>query len=498
MKLLEKSQIRSWDLDTIDHQNISSFDLMLRAASVFSNWFQSLFFDKTRTIHVFCGMGNNGGDGFCIASLLAKAGYEVNVYLFQFNNRFSDDNLSRQKEVESFDKFEKFTPFPLEQKDLIIDALLGSGINGPLKGEYLKLVSWLNALPNKIISIDIPSGMDPDQPTSGSFVHADHVLSFEIPKISFFLNENSDYIKNWDYRSIHLNPGFVEDLKVMNYLIDYDLVKSILRQRKATENKKDFGFAQFCGGSPGMLGSVILASKAAMRCGLGRLAVSTPSIYHSSLFSSCPEAMAQADLPKNVSNLVDFQLVNEHVDAIAIGPGLSSAKESVRYIDEFLKANKKPAVLDADALNIISRNKWQPRIGAYSIISPHKEEFERLFGTCDSHYSRIQKQIEKSKELNIFIILKGAHTTISSPDGSCYYNNTGNVGMGTAGSGDVLTGMLLSFLAQGYTPLETCILAVYLHGSAGDSAAFKYGNIALIASDIIEFIPSVIKNINGK
>ncbi|WP_235299005.1 NAD(P)H-hydrate dehydratase [Portibacter marinus] len=493
MKLLDKHKIREWDQYSIEGLGMESLELMEKASSHFVQWFTSLYFDKCRLITVVAGPGNNGGDGLAVARMLMNKGYAVQVHYMAFSESPSKDNAANLERLGTVCYYRSFTKILCPPSAIIIDALLGTGIKGPARGEYLKVIQFLNQSDHEIVSIDIPSGLDPDGHEEGEYIKSQRVLSFEIPKISFF-TENIP----WSCKSIGLVPDFLEKQEVKYELITREMVQKGMRIRYSDQGKHHFGFGQFCGGSPGMLGSVILASRAAMRCGLGRLSVSIPKLHHGAFLASCPEVMVQSGIEANRRKLSAFQFINKGIDAIAIGPGLGTSASAIKYIDEFLDEGFQQTILDADALNIIAREEWQDRIPEDAIITPHEQEFERLFGPCERRLNRIELQRAKSEELGIYIILKGAHTCISTPEGMCYFNNTGNVGLGTAGSGDVLSGMLLGFLGQNYAPLQAAISAVYLHGLAGDHAKLKFGEVSLIASDIIDYIPEVIKNVYEK
>lgn len=493
MKLLNKKQIREWDQTTISSKNISSFDLMKKASNSFCQWFQSLFFDMNQRITVLCGPGNNGGDGLCVSKILSDKGYLVDTYLFIHSKTQSPDNESAQFFCGRAIIWNDSGLPLIDNGSIIIDALFGSGISGELRNPYNAIVSSLNALPNTVVSIDISSGLDVDGKQVELAVRADHVLSFEIPKRAFFYDENQKYVKSWTYRSIGLANSYLSEADSLYHFLDRKSIKTKIEKRSSAASKVQFGFGHLCGGSEGMYGAVILAARSAMRCGIGRLAVSLPKKYEANFIAVVPEVMTYADDCNETLSV--YKRANRSINVVAAGPGLGMSKASTSYIDSLLSHDHEGLVLDADALNIIARQKWQTRIPENAILTPHEAEFERLFGACENHYLRVEKQRSRAIDLGIYIVLKGSHTSIATPDGACYFNATGNVGMATAGSGDVLTGMIMSFLAQDYTPLDACALGVYVHGLAGDQARLKYGELSMIASDIIEFVPETLKNI---
>ncbi len=491
MDLLTRDQIRTWDRYTIEQESLSSMDLVERASMVFVKWFSSIYADKNIPVCVLAGSGNNGSDGLFVARILIEMGYLVRVHHMLFGSSTSPENEATSKDLGLRCVYTEFTSFPLEKNEVVIDALLGSGTNGALKGEYFKAVEYINGKKNIVLSIDMPSGLNADQHFDGNYVKAKKVLTFQVPKRSFFSHQIP-----WTCRSIGLSSSYLNGLDSKYKCITRSLAKKLIRGRLPSQSKYDFGFGQLCGGSLGMLGAIILAARAALRCGIGRLSVTIPKQHYSSFLHACPEAMVTTCISETKDDFPKYQKSKKQISAIGVGPGLSTSASAVSYLDSLLRIEDKSLVLDADALNLIARNNWQTRIPRNTIISPHATEFDRLFGVHTSRSERINKQIKKSSELGIYILLKGANTSISTPDGYCFFNTTGNVGMASAGSGDVLTGMLTSFLAQSYDPLSASILATYLHGLAGDRAQLEFGSISMKAGDIIDFLPEVIKHLN--
>ncbi len=502
MILYNKSNIRAWDSETIALKKIASIELMETAATVFVKWFTSLYFDKNRTIVILAGIGNNGGDALAVARLLHEQGYDIQIYFFEINTNWSPDcktNFERikGKNINHYIIKEETKLF-IGNNAIIIDGIFGSGLSKPISGWIKQQIIDINELENIIISIDIPSGVDSDIGVIGPALKADRTLSFEIPKMAFFLKETNEYIGEWDYKSIGLIPEFQTEIPPMHFMVTREMIANKFKKRTKFQSKSDFGYGQLCGGSQKMLGAVILSANAAIKSGIGRLVITTPKIHHPSLFNSCPIAMVQFIDDENEFDLEYFEKTNSLISAIACGPGLGTKKSSVSFLNQLFSKVDVPLLLDADALNIISREDWQTRIPKFSILTPHHFEFERLINFTGTHFELLEQQIKFSTKHQVYVVLKGAHSSISTPEGYLYFNNSGNVGMATAGSGDVLTGLLLSLLAQGYTQLETCQMGVFIHGLAGDLAAEKYGQISMTALDIIEFIPQVIKSIYGK
>jgi NAD(P)H-hydrate epimerase len=500
MRIYSKAQIRSWDSNTINQEPISSIDLMERASNVFCNWFESIYIDKTIPIDVFAGFGNNGGDALAIARILSEKQYHIRVFLAHFGKKLSSDcqvNLDRlnRLNIEIKDLKTSSLTTNIDPEAVIIDGLFGSGLSRKLENQYAELVESLNALDNEIVAIDIPSGLDADTGIIGPTINSTRTLSFQIPKFSFFLNEVSPFTGNWDYRDIGLDPSFHLSNSTGNFASLRSDIVSKLRPRSSNSDKADFGFGQLCGGSPGMLGAILLAGEAAFRVGIGRLIISTLKIHHQTIFANLPVSMVQFLDDYNTNELSHFERGNSQINAFACGPGMGTQDAAIQYLDQLLSANIDKLILDADALNIIAKMNWQKRLPKGSIITPHFREFQRLFGNVTSHYDALQVQKKNSAALEINIILKGPNTSISNASGELYFNTSGNVGMATAGSGDVLTGMLLGLIAQEYELEEATKIACYVHGLAGDLAKAKYGVVSMLATDIIEFIPEAIKNL---
>ncbi len=499
MKLYTKEQIKAWDQFTIENEPISSYDLMERAASVFTDWFTSSFAGINRSCILLAGSGNNGGDALAVGRMLHRLNYKVFIYLNDSSTNLSAEckmNLERLVDLKiEVKNLSEFNTEDHVSNSIVIDGLFGIGLSRPLKKEMAEIVRKLDDSKFEIISLDIPSGLHPDEGLIGPCVKASRTLALEIPKKSFFLDESMPFTGEWTYRSIGLSRTYPSNDDVIDQLITSEMVGGLVKKRFPWQNKSDFGFGQLCAGSENMLGAAIFAAKGAARAGIGRLVLSTPKLHHQTCFASCPFAMMQNMLPENKVNLTSFSIANSQVNALAVGPGLSTGSHAVNYLDELLNKYRSRLILDADALNIIAREGWLDRIPKESILTPHLKEFERLASKTKSRLEAVELQRELSRAHGFYIILKGPYSSISSPNGEMYFNRTGNVGMATGGSGDVLTGVLLSLIAQGYHSLDSCILATYIHGLAGDKACETKGVISMLAEDIIDFIPQVIKNI---
>lgn len=491
MKILSASQIREWDNYTIENEPISSINLMERASRTFVKWFMKNFSNSVEKISIFCGQGNNGGDGLAIGRILQEHFYEVEIFICKIGNSPSQDFSKNLKRLPDFQnvkihEIEKNDGFPkIEKEAILIDAIFGSGLNRPVEGYWGELLDYLNEQNQTLISIDIPSGVFADLPTESISIHAEFTFTFQAPKLAFLFPENENRVGEWSFDSIGLHDKFLEKVSTVFFYLEKGFVQEILKDRKKYSHKGTFGHALIIAGSYGKVGAAILATKAALRTGAGLVSIHAPKCAYEILQISAPEAMVNID-EQNLffSKITDL----EKYKSIGIGPGLGTDKITAEAVELFLKKVRIPIVIDADALNLIAgKKKWLEFIPQNSILTPHPKEFERLFGKAKNNFERNKLQRNFSKKYNIYIVLKGAHTCISTPDGECYFNSTGNPGMATGGSGDVLTGILTSLLSQGYNSLETSILGVYLHGLAGDVALNEaISQESLIASDLIE------------
>ncbi|MFK7773727.1 MAG: NAD(P)H-hydrate dehydratase [Saprospiraceae bacterium] len=493
MKIFSANQIQKWDNFTIQQEPISSIDLMERASRIFIQWFMEKFPNYIKPISIFCGSGNNGGDGLAIARILQEHFYQVEVFICKIGNSPSSDFSKNLKRLPKFQnikihQLEKNNTFPiLENQGILIDAIFGSGLNRSVEGYWGELLTHLNQQNQTIVSVDIPSGVFADQPTEGISIQADFTFSFQVPKLAFLFPENESRVGEWEFKSINLHPDFLEKTTTdFSYLEKKD-IQGFIKTRKKYAHKGTFGHALIIAGSYGKIGAATLATKAALRTGAGLVSIHAPKCAYEILQISTPEAMVSID-----ENDLYFSQIQdiEKYKAIGIGPGLGTELTTEEALKVFLEKVKVPIVIDADALNLIAKNKeWLEFIPANSILTPHPKEFERLFGKTKNNFERNDLQRNFSKKYNIYLVLKGAHTCISTPEGKCYFNSTGNPGMATGGSGDVLTGILTSLLSQGYNSLEASILGVFLHGLAGDVALSQSVSLeSLIASDLIENI----------
>lgn len=501
MKILSSIQLKELDKYTIEMEPITSIDLMERASHALTEAIVRRW-DTSYRIIVFAGPGNNGGDALAVARMLSKKNYHVEVFLFNTKGTLSNEcmtNLGRLKTCGSIYFTEistHFDPPALTEKDLIIDGLFGTGLNKPLSGGFASVVKYLNASKATIVAIDIPSGLMGEDNTYNvrpHIIHADVTLSIQLPKLSFLFPENEDIIGEWELLDIGLKQSFIDASESPYSILDIKDIRPLIKSRKRFAHKGSFGHGLLIAGSYGMAGASILSAKACLRSGIGLLTVHVPIHNHDLLQITVPEAIVQTDIHERYfAEPVELRRYN----ALAIGPGLGQEEDTALAMMEQIQGCHLPIVLDADAINILSTHRnWLSRLPKQCILTPHLGELERLTGKCMDSYERITKVKELASYLQSYIFIKGAWTAIVTPEGHCYFNPTGNPGMATAGSGDVLTGILLALLAQGYSPEESCKLGVYIHGLAGDIAAKSLSEISMTAGDIIEALPSAWKKI---
>jgi hydroxyethylthiazole kinase-like uncharacterized protein yjeF len=474
LPLLISEQIRKADAFTIANEPITSINLMERASKAFVGWFINHFPDKALSISFYCGTGNNGGDGLAIARLLKEHHYKcVNVIVARFSDKQSNEftvNLGRLIQTDiPITEIGGGDSIPGESSAIIIDALLGTGLNKPLAGDYERLVKHINNLNSTIVAVDVPTGffsegeVDPD----ATVIKADLVITFQQPRINFLLPESALYINCWEVVNIGLSEKFIRDLNSSYQFVEEKDIRRILKPRHRFSNKGTYGHTLIIAGQAKTMGAALLCASASAHAGAGLTTACVPDSGLVALNSYLPEIMA---IVRNEEEPPEIEW--DKFNAIAVGPGLGKGADAVKLLSVIIKNYKKPLVIDADALNLLAAdNKLLKAIPAGSILTPHMKEFDRLFGEHKSWWKRLQTGIEQAKNLNIYIVLKNDYTIIITPDGKCYFNPTGNAAMATGGMGDVLTGVIAAMLAQKYSPLEACLIGTYVHGKAGDELA---------------------------
>lgn len=493
MKILSASQLAELDSYSCEEQNISSWELMERASGLAYEEIKSSLESTSQKIVVLAGPGNNGGDGLAIAYFLAQDGYTVEVFLVNFTSSRSHDNQKNLDRLKNQDKchlidFEETSELPeINSNDLIIDAIFGVGLNRPMPDFVQELAKHVNSSSTKTICIDVPSGMYLDQSLSENenVFKSNLILTFQTPKLPFYLPDYSSFVGEVRIIDIGLSQKRLSKISSEINLVDLNFAKTLYKTRTRFTHKGTYGHAVLIGGSQFMLGSVILSSKACMRSGVGKTSVLMPSRGHSALIQHLPEAM----LIENTSeDFISYQDLDFQPDAIGIGVGIGTSETSLKALSTWLENSTQALVIDADALNLIAKHKTlQRQIPKKSILTPHPKELERLVGSWKDDFEKLEKIKDFSKKNDVVILAKDAYSLCVYKD-DVFVNSSGNAGMATAGSGDVLTGLVTGLLAQGYSSMNAGVLGMFLHGLAGDLATSETSEESLIASDIINYL----------
>ena len=503
MKIFTSKQLRELDAYTVKNEPIDSYDLMERAAVAMSKEILQRF-GKERRVVVFAGPGNNGGDALAIARILAGAGVNVEAYVFNIGSKISHEceknmeRLNGMRNAKLTEITKQFDPITLTENDIVIDGLFGIGLNKPLNGGFAGLVRYINAQPAYVISIDIPSGLmceDNSINVKQNIVCANMTLTVELPKLAFFFADTATYAGEIVTVSVNMSKEYIEKTNTPFTTLSCDNVCTLLRKRNAFAHKGTFGHGLLIAGCYGMAGASILAGRACIRSGIGKLSIHVPGCNKDILQQTVPEAVLTIDSGtrffSNSENTAPY-------DAVAIGPGLGNFHDTSSAFIEQVRSCQTPLVIDADGLNILSEHKgWIAQLPRKTILTPHPGEFSRIAETGNDCFKMLMEAREMAMRHQFYIVLKGHYTFINTPEGHTYINTSGNSGMATAGSGDVLTGILLSLLAQGYSQDEACRLGVFLHGLAGDFAAADLGEDGIIASDIISHIPKALMKLRA-
>lgn len=515
MKILTAAQLKEIDAYTMEHEPISSIDLMERASRAVADKIMSRW-DSSTPVKIFAGPGNNGGDALAVARMLGEANYKVYVYLFNTSDNLSPDckrnrqrliefqaekhNLLGSHNIEFTEITSQFVPPKLESTDLVIDGLFGTGLTRPLNGGFASVVKYINSSSAIVVSIDVPSGMMTEDNTYNVMNHvirATYTFTIHCPKLAFFFPEHESLVGKWEVLDIGLIEPQAESMASPYNLSEKTDFVGKLKTRSKFAHKGTMGHALLIAGKKGMAGAAILSAKSCMRSGVGKLTVRTPESNVQILQTTVPEAILDVDVDANMfSQSFDTQMY----DAMAIGPGIGTGSYTVQAFIEQMTMTKCPSVIDADALNIIGSHRgWIAQIPRKTILTPHKKELFGLISTTRNSYEELERTRELCVRQQIYIVIKGAYSAIVTPEGSVYFNITGNPGMATAGSGDVLTGVILALLSQGYNQELAARMGVYLHGLAGDLAVEDLGcEESLIASDIVAFLPKAFKELKTK
>ncbi|MDR0955480.1 MAG: NAD(P)H-hydrate dehydratase [Rikenellaceae bacterium] len=487
MKILTGKQIREADRATLENQELHSTDLMERASERMAEYLMGRY-DRSRTFLIGVGKGNNGGDGLAVARLLAENGYNCRVYTLFPPEACTEDyriNLRRLPASVGVEPFRPDAPPIPEPGAIVVDALLGVGVEGMAREPIATAIQRINSAGREVVSIDIPSGMATEFGNSDRpIVMADVTLALQFPSLSMLLPEAGECAGEVVPIDIGLDQRFIDEAPSPYFYVTADEVRHLVEKRPKFAFKNEYGHALLIAGSPGMWGAAVLATGGALRSGCGLVTVHLPLAAHPLIHTKHPAALVSADggdrftqLPRDL----------EKYTAIGIGSGLGQAPESLRAFEELLQSYRRPMVIDADGLNLLSANRELLKaVPPGSILTPHVGELRRLIGSWKDDSEKLQKTTELAAFLGGYVVIKGAYSVVCDPDGNYWFNSTGNPGMAKGGSGDVLTGLMTGLLAKGMNPRSVAILATYLHGTAGDQAARHWGQEAMNAEDIMQ------------
>ncbi|GAA3572513.1 NAD(P)H-hydrate dehydratase [Snuella lapsa] len=493
MKLFSKEQIYEADRLTIERQNISSADLMERAGTQLFNWMHARMQGAQVPVHVFCGIGNNGGDGLVLARHLTTHGYHVKTYIVNYSDKRSKDFLINYDRIKSVTKdwpvlLTDDESFPeINPKDIIVDAVFGIGLNRPVVAWVVALFDHFRASKAFTLSVDVPSGLYLDKAPehTNNVVSASFTLSFAAPKLAFFLPQTAQHTVQWDVLDIGFDQEYLSSVDTEAELIAKHEVLFLFKPRTKFSHKGQFGHSLIIGGSYGKIGAVTLACKGALSAGSGLVTAYIPKCGYTALQASLPEAMVITDTDKNCISNINVAM---QPSVVGLGVGMGTDSKTLKAFEAFLKENKSPLVLDADGLNMLAQHTALLKmLPAQTVLTPHPKELERLIGVWKDDFDKLEKVKAFAHTYNVIVVIKGAHT-ITISNNKLYVNTTGNPGLATAGSGDVLTGIITGLISQGYAPLEATVFGVYLHGKAADIAVGKYGYQSLLASHVIDYL----------
>ena len=508
MKIFTAEQIRQLDQYTIEHEEIKSIDLMERASMAVTEYISDHWSSQYPLV-VFAGPGNNGGDALAVARQMADKGYGVKAYLFNPRQELSDDcRANRQRLIDCgwgadtqnafVEVVSEFEP-PVLDKALVVDGLFGTGLNKTLTGGFSALVKYINNSKKAYcISIDVPSGLmteDNSLNVDANIIRADYTLTFQQRKLSFLMRDVQDFVGKVEVLDIGLSKAGIEELPTVYTMLEEEEVKTIVRPRPDFAHKGSMGNALIVAGRYGMAGAAVLTTKACLRSGAGKATALIPRRNNDIMQISVPEAVLVHDKDENIiTNAIDGQGFN----SVAIGPGLGQDETTAIAVISQVRRGDIPCVLDADALNLIASHRaWLMQLPKGMILTPHPKELERLMGRPVGCFEELNKARELARSLQGYVILKGHFSALCLPDGRVVFNSTGNSGMATAGSGDVLTGVLAALLARGYSQEDACKLGMYVHGLAGDIAAKEKGKEGLLASDIVDNLPAAFMHLGA-
>ncbi len=493
MKIFKADQVREIDAYTIENEPVSSIDLMERAAARLVGWYVR-HLHTNRKVLVFAGPGNNGGDAMAMARMLANRQFRVECYLLGFGKLSTNCALNKQRLLDQdmiqFSEISEGSEMPLiNPDDVVVDGIFGSGLSRPASGFPALVIRHINESASTVIAIDIPSGLfgeDNSENDLTGIIRATYTLSFQFPFLSFFFDTHEHLVGDWRVHDIGLQPRAIENTACEYRTIEAEYIRSILPRRGKFSHKGTFGHALMISGCYGMMGAALLAGESCLRSGTGLVTLHVPKLGYAIVQSGFPEAVVSLDQSDILfSEPPDLSPYS----AIGVGPGLGIKSNSGRGLKMLMERTEVPLVIDADGLNILSQHpEWFDLLPEGCILTPHPKEFDRLAGVSSDSYQRHLKQKDFAAKHKVIVVLKGAYTGIASPDGRYWFNTTGNPGMATGGSGDVLTGLITGLLAQGFVGLDAALAGVFIHGLSGDLAAGEQGGEALIAGDLIKYL----------
>ncbi len=509
MKLATREIIREIERVSIEEYGIRGLILMENAGRAVSKVALEEF-PEARKIAIVAGGGNNGGDGFVVARHLISEGLDVTTYLAGDQKKYTGDALIN---LEALSKIggvlvqlkRGFSEF--QGADLIIDALFGTGLDREVEGFYKDLIDFINSRPVPRIAVDIPSGLNADTGFPlGVSVKADITITFILPKIGLAVYPGIDYAGKVYVADITTPKSLERDIHYE--LLTHNTARRIVKPRHSDTHKGTYGHLLLLAGSPGKTGAATLAALGALRVGTGLVTVGVPKSLNPIIEEKLTEAMTEP-IPETESGTLGkgsiettLKIMSSKKTALAIGPGISTTKDTAGFLYEVLRSSSIPIVIDADGITLIAQNlKILKEIKVPVVLTPHPGEMSRLIGKTGEEVQKNRIGIARnfSSMYNVYTVLKGARTVISSPDGRIFINTTGNPGMASGGMGDVLTGVIGGFLAQGYNPTDACTLGVFAHGLAGDFVAHKKGEAGIIAGDVANSLPETLKEIlHGK
>ena len=501
-KIFCTSQIRDIDKYTIEHEPISSLDLMERAAETWADIFENRVNGFTKVV-VVAGNGNNGGDGYVIARLLRTVGWDVVVFRLMTDQEFSRDcEVNYKRWVKDGGEVKVMTcpeDFQVESDTVIIDAIFGSGLNRKVTGLAAEIIKQMNTSQNTVAAVDIPSGLMGEDNTDNdpdAIVRADYTFTFQFPKVAFLLPENADYVGKWEVLDIGLSEEMIAKTETSWYFTTQENVRDILPVTGKFAHKGTNGKGLLIAGSYGMMGAAVLAARAALRSGIGLLYCHVPVKGGDIMQVSVPEAIL--DLDKSQTCFTGVKALDQY-DAIAVGPALGQGPETAAALKGLLQDRKGVTILDADALNLMAEHRELLEcLHEKCILTPHMKEFERLAGKSANDFDRLNKLSNFASRWRVYVILKGANSVIATPQGHFYFNMSGNPGMAKGGAGDVLTGVLLALAANGMDALQVARIGVFAHGLAADLLAAEYGYRGICSGMIAEAMGKAWKQLENK